>query len=71
MPLGPATLSFAICFAAWGLISAFATTFRAQYQLSSTQTALLISVPVLLGALARVPMGMLADRFGGPSSSRS
>jgi NNP family nitrate/nitrite transporter-like MFS transporter len=65
MPLGLATLSFAICFAAWGLISAFATTFRAQYQLSSTQTALLISVPVLLGSLARVPMGMLADRFGG------
>jgi len=27
--------------------------------------ALLMAVPVLLGSLARIPMGMLADRFGG------
>ncbi len=59
------TLSFAICFAAWGLISAFAPTFRQQFHLSASQTALLIAVPVLLGSLARIPMGMLTDRFGG------
>ena len=59
------TISFAICFAAWGLISAFAPAFRQQFHLSASETALLVAVPVLLGALARIPMGMLTDRFGG------
>ncbi len=59
------TLSFAVCFAAWGLISAFAPRFRSLYHLSTSQTAFLIAVPVLLGALARVPMGLLTDRFHG------
>ena len=59
------TLSFAVCFAAWGLVSAFAVRFRERFHLSATQTALLVAVPVLLGALARLPVGILADRFGG------
>jgi NNP family nitrate/nitrite transporter-like MFS transporter len=58
------TLSFGICFAAWGLISAFAVRFRERFELSGTETALLVAVPVLLGSLARLPMGILADRFG-------
>jgi NNP family nitrate/nitrite transporter-like MFS transporter len=64
-PLALATISFAICFAAWGLIGAFAPTFAALFGLSSTETALLVAVPVLLGALARIPLGLLADRLGG------
>src|SRR5262245_15768277 len=60
-----ATASFALCFAAWGLISAFAPQFRQLFRLSATETALLIAVPVVLGSLARIPVGMLADRFGG------
>ena len=48
------TLSFTVCFAAWGLISAFAPHFRQQFHLSATQTAFLVAVPVLLGALARL-----------------
>ena len=63
--LAAATISFALCFAAWGLISAFALTFGGIYQLSASQTALLVAVPVLLGSLARLPMGLLTDRFGG------
>ena len=59
------TLAFGICFAAWGLVSAFAVRFRERLHLSATETALLVAVPVLLGALARLPMGILADRFGG------
>jgi NNP family nitrate/nitrite transporter-like MFS transporter len=59
------TVSFAICFAAWGLISAFAPRFRELFHLTATQTALLVAVPVLLGALMRIVTGMLADRFGG------
>ena len=59
------TISFTVCFAAWGLISAFAPRFRQLLHLTATQTAFLVAVPVLLGALARIPMGMLTDRFGG------
>ena len=58
-------ISFAICFAAWGLISAFAPAFRKELGLTAQSTALLVAVPVILGSLARLPMGMLTDRFGG------
>jgi MFS transporter, NNP family, nitrate/nitrite transporter len=60
-----ATLSFAVSFAAWGLIGGLAPVFTDLYKLSASQTALLVAVPVLLGSLARLPMGMLTDRFGG------
>lgn len=59
------TISFTVCFAAWGLISAFAPRFRDIFHLTASETALLIAVPVLLGSLARLPMGVLTDRFGG------
>src|SRR5690242_11507282 len=59
------TLSFTLCFASWGLIGAFAPFFRQLLQLTATETALLVAVPVLLGSLARIPLGMLTDRFGG------
>ncbi len=65
VPLVLGTISFAVCFAAWGLIAAFAPRFRDMFHLSATQAALLVAVPVLLGALARLPIGMLADRYGG------
>ncbi|HUE89892.1 MAG TPA: MFS transporter [Vicinamibacterales bacterium] len=63
--LAYATLSFTLSFAAWGLISAFAGSFRTQFNLSAQSTALLVAVPVLLGAVARLPLGMLTDRLGG------
>jgi nitrate/nitrite transporter NarK len=58
------TISFTICFAAWGLVSAFAPAFRQLFHLPASETALLVAVPVLLGSLARIPMGMLTDRYG-------
>ncbi len=63
--LALATTSFAICFAAWGLVGGLASIFTELYHLTASQTALLVAVPVLLGSLARLPMGMLTDRFGG------
>ena len=59
------TISFTVCFAAWGLIAAFAPRFRETFHLTASQTALLVAIPVLLGSLARIPMGILTDRFGG------
>lgn len=63
--LALATLSFFVSFAAWGLVGGLAPVFADLYKLSASQTALLVAVPVLLGSLARLPMGILTDRFGG------
>lgn len=63
--LSLATISFAISFAAWGLVGGLAPTFTELYGLSASQTAFLVAVPVLLGSVARLPMGMLTDRYGG------
>ena len=53
-----ATISFALSFAAWGLVGGLAPVFAGLYGLTASQTALLVAVPVLLGSLARLPMGM-------------
>src|SRR5262244_2030785 len=63
--LALATISFMVSFAAWGLVGGLASTFTQLYGLTASMTALLVAVPVLLGSLARLPMGMLTDRFGG------
>ena len=60
-----ATSSFTLSFAAWGLIGGLAPVFVDLYGLTASQSALLVATPVLLGSLARLPMGMLTDRFGG------
>ena len=60
-----ATISFTLSFAAWGLIGGLAPVFAGLYGLTAAQTALLVAIPVLLGSLARLPMGILTDRFGG------
>ena len=64
-PIALATISFALSFAAWGLVGGLAPVFAGLYSLTASQTALLVAVPVLLGSLARLPMGMLTDSFGG------
>ncbi|HXG94651.1 MAG TPA: nitrate/nitrite transporter [Blastocatellia bacterium] len=63
--LALATIAFAISFSVWGLIGALAPRFREMYGLTAFQTSLLIAVPVLLGSIGRIPMGILADKFGG------
>lgn len=65
VPLALATISFTLSFAAWGLVGGLASVFAGLYSLSASQTALLVAIPVLLGSLARLPMGMLTDRYGG------
>ena len=45
-----ATVSFALSFAAWGLVGGLASIFTALYSLTASQTALLVAVPVLLVA---------------------
>jgi MFS transporter, NNP family, nitrate/nitrite transporter len=63
--LGLATVAFAVCFAAWSLISPFAKTFKHNLHLNYTQALLLTAVPVVLGSFLRIPVGWLTDRRGG------
>jgi NNP family nitrate/nitrite transporter-like MFS transporter len=65
MNLFLATLAFAVAFVAWSLISPLASQIQADLGLDNTATSVLIAVPVLLGSLLRIPMGLLTDRFGG------
>lgn len=63
--LALATISMAVCFASWGLIGPLASRFRELFHLTASQTAFLVATPILLGALARLPMGLLTDRYRG------
>src|SRR5438270_810107 len=77
-PLILGTLSFAVCFMAWGMISAFAPRFREMFSLSATQTALLVAArigwhPVFQGAAVLlivwgIAFGLLARNA--PSTAR-
>jgi NNP family nitrate/nitrite transporter-like MFS transporter len=60
-----ATVAFAVAFTAWGLISPLASQIQKDLNLDNTATSILIAVPVLLGSLLRIPMGILTDRYGG------
>jgi NNP family nitrate/nitrite transporter-like MFS transporter len=50
---------------AWGLLSPLAPLLRDSAGLAEMEQALVVAVPVLVGCLGRVPVGALADRFGG------
>lgn len=60
-----ATLAFTICFSAWGMIAPLAPKIEDDLGLTDTQTAILIAMPVVLGALLRIPVGAAVDRFRG------
>ncbi|MBM3947494.1 MAG: MFS transporter, partial [SAR202 cluster bacterium] len=62
--LAQGTIGFALAFAVWGLLSGLAPLFKQQYSLSQTQVSLMVAIPVLLGSLGRIPVGLLADRIG-------
>ncbi|QVT81160.1 putative nitrate/nitrite transporter NarK2 [Nocardioides aquaticus] len=63
-----ATLGFAVNFWAWALISPLGPMFRdtgSLGELSESDVALLVAVPVLVGSLGRIVAGALTDRHGG------
>jgi NNP family nitrate/nitrite transporter-like MFS transporter len=63
-----ATIGFAVNFWAWALISPLGPMFRdtgTLGELTESDVALLVAVPVLVGSLGRIIVGALTDRFGG------
>jgi MFS transporter, NNP family, nitrate/nitrite transporter len=60
-----ATWTFAITFWAWNLIGPLGTRYAEDLDLTATQKSLLVAIPVLVGAVGRIPVGALTDRYGG------
>jgi NNP family nitrate/nitrite transporter-like MFS transporter len=60
-----ATGAFALCFAVFGTMSAMMPILSKQMHLSPVQKSIAVALPVLLGSVGRIPLGMLTDRFGG------
>ena len=60
-----ATVAFTACFYSWSILGPLSPKLQKDLDLSEFQTAVMVAVPVLLGSLLRVPLGLLADMFGG------
>jgi NNP family nitrate/nitrite transporter-like MFS transporter len=63
--LALATIAFALCFTSWSLIAPFAKTFKHDLALDYAAALTLTALPVILGSLLRVPLGIVTDRVGG------
>ena len=59
------TGAFALCFAVFGSMSAMMPIISKHMALTPVQKSIAIAIPVLLGSLGRIPLGILTDRFGG------
>jgi len=62
-----ATVAFAVCFAAWliyGVLIVFLNE-NAIFAFSPRQIGWLIGIPVLTGSIARLPIGIATDKWGG------
>jgi NNP family nitrate/nitrite transporter-like MFS transporter len=59
------TGAFAICFAVFGSVSAMMPIMKKTLGLDPVQVSIALAIPVLLGSLGRIPLGILTDRFGG------
>jgi NNP family nitrate/nitrite transporter-like MFS transporter len=59
------TLAMIFAFTAWGILNPMAQEVEAQYGLSATQTSILLAVPVILGSIMRIPLGILSDKYSG------
>ncbi len=59
-----ATIGFLVNFWAWALISPLGSVYRDELGLTAFQQALVVAVPVVVGSLGRIPVGVLTDRFG-------
>lgn len=60
-----ASLTLLVNFWAWSVLSPLATKYTEWFRLNPLTVALLVASPVIVGALGRIIVGLLADRFGG------
>ncbi len=63
--LALATVAFTACFFAWSLLGPLGPDLQDSLELSEFELSAMVAVPVLLGSLMRIPLGVLADRYSG------
>ena len=63
--LGLALLAFTATFYGWALLGPLGPDLQEDLELSDVQLSVAVAVPVLLGSVMRIPMGVLAERHGG------
>ncbi|MEH7013412.1 nitrate/nitrite transporter [Neobacillus niacini] len=56
---------FDISFMIWVMVGATSTFIVQDFGLSPAEKGFMVGIPILGGSLLRIPMGLLADRFGG------
>ncbi len=59
------TGAFAVCFAVFGSVSAMMPILKNKLALTPVQVSIALALPVFLGSLGRIPLGILTDRLGG------
>jgi NNP family nitrate/nitrite transporter-like MFS transporter len=60
-----ALVSFFACFYVWSLFGPLGPKIQHDLQLTEVQLSWVVAIPVVLGSLVRIPMGILTDRLGG------
>lgn len=60
-----ATLAFTVCFYVWSMFGPLSPQLAKTYHLTEVQTAWLKALPVILGSVMRIPLGVATDRWGG------
>ncbi len=59
------TFAFTMCFMVWTMFGEIGVPIREELGLNETQFGILTSLPILTGALVRLPLGAWTDRYGG------
>lgn len=65
LALALATAAFTVCFFAWSMLGPLGPALQKQLDLSEFQLAVAVAIPVVLGSLMRIPVGILTERYGG------
>lgn len=60
-----ATVASTVGFWAWTIIGPLSSRYASGMDLGPGQTSILVAMPILVGSVARIPVGALTDRFGG------
>lgn len=59
-----ATLAFFVCFYVWALFGPLSPALQQALGIGDVAASWLVAIPVVLGSVLRVPMGVLTDRYG-------
>ena len=62
--LSLSTAAFALCFAVWTLFGPSMRLVARELHLPASQAAFLKTLPILIGTVTRIPIGVLTDRWG-------